>query len=355
VWGIKDANGRVVRGPARAGTLAKGYHTFTWDGLVNGGTHAANGVYTAYVSTSAVVSSTTLHGEAARNVRLDTVPPTLSMSNTGTSLYPYTDGFRDTITPKATTNEAGLLSLTVRNGSGAVVRTVYLSHPGGGTFTLTWNGRNSSGSIVPAGTYTYVIVSQDPALNRRASGLYSVVVSLKKLVGTAVATTVTPASSLYQTYIGSCSTIEATPEWSGGFEYLSDYYACGVYDGSDLAASEHRFTLPAAVKYAGISVAATGQEDLPGYGDTAAAFYLDTAGDTYGSGVVLGSSYGTRSLGSAPTTLLYNGRTLHWLAGTVNGAYSDSRSFTVRYTSSTLNCGDGRPPAPAARSPADPG
>jgi hypothetical protein len=315
----------------RLGKLAKGTHVVVWNGLRNSGTRAANGRYTAYVSTSGVVASTTLYGYATRTVRLDTVAPSLSLSGMATSVYPVRDGYRDSLTVKAATNEPGVLTMTVRDGAGKPVRTLSLSHGGTGTFALVWNGRTSAGALLPAGTYSYAVVSQDVALNRRSSARYTVGLSLKKLVPHAVAKVVTPAAGLVRAYVGACSRVQTSAVWSGGYEYLSDYYACGVYDGSDLAAAEERLTLPAAVKYSGISVSATGQEDLPGYGDTAAAFYLTPASDPYG-GTTLGSSYGTRSLGAVPVSLLWGGRTLHWLAGTVEGSYYDIRSFTVRYT-----------------------
>jgi subtilisin family serine protease/flagellar hook assembly protein FlgD len=334
-WFVKNGAGTLVKGPVRLGAQLKGSHTFVWNGYSNAGTRVPDGTYTAYVSTYHVSGSTTLYGQATRTARVDTVAPTLGVTGALTTIYPVTDGYRDTLAPKVTTNEAGLLTMQVKNSAGSVVRTISLSHSGTGTFTLTWNGRTTSGAIVPAGTYTYVVVSQDKALNRRGSARYSVAVSLKKLVATTVAKVVTPAAAKYKTYIGSCSAIYASSTWSGGYEYLSDYYGCAPYDysdSSDVAATEEIFTLPAAIKYAGISVSATGQEDLPGYGDVASAFYLAPNGDAYGSGVLLGPSYGTRSLGSAPTSILYGGRTLHWVAGTIEGCYYDVRSFTVRYT-----------------------
>jgi len=86
------------------------------------------------------------------------------------------------------------------------------------------------------------------------------------------------------------------------------------------------------VKYVGLSVSATGQRELPGYDtDVAYAWYRDPSGNPVG-GITLGPSYGTRSLGAAPTSLLAGGRTLRWTAATGLGDYYTVRSFTVRYT-----------------------
>jgi hypothetical protein len=302
---------------------------------VANGTRAPDGSDTAYVTTKAVVAGSTLYGYATRSLRVDTVAPTLSVVAPATGFYPYTDGYRDTVVAKATTNEPGLLSLTARNSSGTVVRTVTVNHSGTGTYSLTWNGRDTSGHLVPAGTYRLQVTTQDVALNRRSSSTYSVVVSLKKLVGTTVSNIVTPSASEAGTLIGACSDIKASSTWTGAYVYLSDYYGCwsGLDgDDSDVAVSRHTFTLPAAVKYAGISLTATGQETLAGYGDTAAAFLVDTAGNAYGNGALLGSAYGAHPIGSVPSSILYGGRTIRWFNGTVFGEYYTIRAFTVKYT-----------------------
>jgi subtilisin family serine protease/flagellar hook assembly protein FlgD len=334
-WGIKSSSGAVVRGPYYLGTLTKGSRTFLWNGNLANGTRAPNGTYTAYVTTKAVVSGSTLYGYATRYVRLDTVAPSLSVVAPATGFYPYTDGYRDSVVAKATTNEPGLLTLTARSSTGSVVRTVTVNHSGTGTYNLTWNGRDTSGHLVPAGTYRLQVTTQDVALNRRVSSTYNVVVSLKKLVGTTVSKVVTPVATQGGGYVGDCSAIQSSSTWTGAYVYLSDYYGCwsGLDgDDSDVAVSNHTFTLPAAIKYAGISLTATGQETLAGYGDTAGAFLVDTSGNAYGTGAQLGSAYGAHLIGTVPTSLLYGGRTIRWFNGTVYGAYYTIRAFTVRYT-----------------------
>jgi subtilisin family serine protease/flagellar hook assembly protein FlgD len=331
-WGVKNGSGTIVRGPTYLGTLAKGSHSFVWNGYGSNGLRAANGTYSTYVTTRVITSAATLYGQANRGVRLDTVAPTLSTSGLASGFYPYTDGYRDTVTAKATVNEPGLLTLTVRNSAGATVRTVNLSHSGTGTYSLTWSGRDNAGHLVPAGTYKLVVTAQDGALNRRSSSAVSVSVSLKKLVGTVVSKVVTPAATKTLLVVGGCSEIRADSQWSGGYDYLSDYYCYDPYDDTaDVVGSDHQYTLPAAVKYAGLSVTATGQAALAGYPDVAYAWYRDAYGDAVG-GATLGTSYGTRSLGTACTSLLYNGRTLRWTAATGANNYYVIRAFTVHYT-----------------------
>ncbi len=41
---------------------------------------------------------------------------------------------------------------------------------GGAAGSVVWNGRNTSGALVPAGTYTYKVQAIDNALNRSVIG-----------------------------------------------------------------------------------------------------------------------------------------------------------------------------------------
>ena len=116
------------------------------------------------------------------NVRVDQAAPTMSsITGNGSGFYPYPDTYRDTFSPAFTLNEAATVTLTVRTGSGAVVRTVTGSRAAVRT-TITWNGRNTAGALVGAGTYYWTVTAQDPAGNRRTSAQYSVAVSGKRLV-----------------------------------------------------------------------------------------------------------------------------------------------------------------------------
>lgn len=338
-WGVKTSSGAIVRGPYYLGMLSKGTRTFAWNGHLNNGARAADGTYAAYVSTKAVVGSSTLFGQATRAVRLDTIAPSLVASGMVSGFYPYTDGYRDTLAPKATVNEPGLLTMTVRSSTNAIVRVISVTHSGTGGYVLTWNGRNSSGHLVAAGTYKVIITAQDVALNRRSTSTHSVAVSLKKLVGTAIVKTVTPAATKTTIIQGSCSAVFASTTWSGAYDYESGYYY--YRDGycpdpadpySDIIGSNHQLSLPAAVKYAGISVVATGQEELAGYGDQAYGWYRDTSGNLVGNGATLGTTYSNYTFGGAAASLLYGGRTLRWTVATDTGQYYTVRAFTVHYT-----------------------
>jgi subtilisin family serine protease/flagellar hook assembly protein FlgD len=345
-WSIRNGAGSTVRGPYYLGTLSAGTRTFLWNGGLANGTRAPDGTYHAVIFTRTGSGASTLYGLASRAVRVDTVAPSLSLSGMVTGFYPYTDGYRDTLAPKATTNEPGLLTMTVRNSSGHVVRTITVNHSGTGAYTLTWNGRDAGGHLVPAGTYKVLVTAQDVALNRRSTATYSVGVSLKKLVGTTVTKTVTPAvtETAADRYVGSCSKLFAESStsgpfrWAGAYDYLSafDFFQYGACPNEsdpdlDVVFTEQHLTLPAAVKYGGISMTATGRE-VEDVGDEAYAGYINPAGDLVGAGVTLGPAYGAYPFGAASPSILYAGKTLRWFVGTDSGQYYTVRAFTVKYT-----------------------
>lgn len=337
-WYVRNAAGTVVRGPVGLGTLAAGTHAVVWDGRTSSGARVGIGTYTLSLDTVRATTTGTLRGFASRLVTVDTVAPTQSVGAVTSTFYPYVDGYRDTLVPRARVNEPGLLTMTVRNSAGRVVRTLTLRHGAAGTFSLAWNGRNNAGTLQAAGTYRYALVAQDAALNRRTSSTYSVPLSWKRLVGASVARTVTPAGTKTGQLVGSCSRLVADPVWSGGLDYESGwtYFEQGACPDAtdpilDVVATHHQVTLPAAVKYSGISLTATGQQELPQHQDVAYAWYRDAEGNGVG-GTVLQPDFGTYSLGSATSSLLYAGRALRWTVATDEGQYYAVKAFTVRYT-----------------------
>ena len=78
------------------------------------------------------------------------------------AFYPYKDGYRDTLPITGTRNEAASVAIKVLNGSNKVVKT-FAVPSAGGNYSVAWNGRTSSGAILPAGTYRVVQTLTDLA------------------------------------------------------------------------------------------------------------------------------------------------------------------------------------------------
>ena len=98
--------------------------------------------------------------------------PALSLGNgalSATSFYPtVVDGYRDTVALTWTSNVPADHVVRVLNSRGSVVRSAAYSMINAGPHTWTWNGRNNSGTRMPAGTYRLQVTATDAALNTRS-------------------------------------------------------------------------------------------------------------------------------------------------------------------------------------------
>jgi subtilisin family serine protease len=236
---------------ANLGTLGAGSYSWRWDGT-SAGARVPDGTYTVEIDTSATRNGTLLRGAAAASVRVDTAAPTLSsLTGGGTTFYPYPDGYRDTFSPGVTRNEGGTLTLSVRTSTGALVRTITATRAAGST-SLTWDGRNGSGVIVSAGTYTWQYTAADTAGNSRTSTAQTVYVSAKKLVA---------KTQVFWQYgrvaygwggTASCARIASSAYGSQGLRLLNSC-AAATY-GTQYAWVKYQATLPTAVRYGSVSV-----------------------------------------------------------------------------------------------------
>lgn len=250
---VRNSSGTVVRGPVNLGTKVKGTYRYIWNGLLNSGSRAPSGTYKLELVTSRAITGGTLRGSAVASVRVDLGAPTMSsITGNGVRFYPYRDSYRDNFAPAFTLNEKSTVTLTVKSSTGKVVRTLSASKAAGRS-SIVWNGRNTAGSIVAAGTYYWTLRAQDTAGNRRTSARYSVIVSSKRLV--------TRTATLYKN--GSSFTGAGGSEYCADARtYMSDYtygvwltnYCDYDYDGLQIAAAIYRFTLPAAVSYSSLRI-----------------------------------------------------------------------------------------------------
>jgi hypothetical protein len=104
-----------------------------------------------------------------------------------TSLYPYKDGYRDTVTIRGTRDEPASVAIRITSPTNRTVKTAAVSM-GGGAYSVTWNGRNSSGKALAAGRYTVVQTLTDDAGTKRSVTSH-VSVSAKRLYYTTVTLT----------------------------------------------------------------------------------------------------------------------------------------------------------------------
>jgi hypothetical protein len=70
------------------------------------------------------------------------------------TFYPVKDSYRDTVAVRGTLGERAHIVITIRNAAGTLVRTRDLGTRSAGAYSWAWSGRNDSGTLLPAGTYT---------------------------------------------------------------------------------------------------------------------------------------------------------------------------------------------------------
>lgn len=335
---ITNAAGTVVRSGRLGTNRLAGSYTWTWNGRNNGGTLLGDGTYRVEVRTSRTLAGgVVVHGVAAVNVRLDRTKPGLgAVTRSPSTVYPVVDGYGDSTRLSVPANEAlSVLEARVFNSAGSLVRVVRVGPQPAGTRSVVWNGRTASGTVVPAGSYTFQLAAYDVAGNAALTARTTLAVSWKKLVARTGTQTVTPAASRAGLSIGDCSAIfrPGRSSWVDSYGYYSnyDFPYCDGYTAYDLAAATHRFTLPAAVKYGNVRISAYGAS-YPGYTDHGALVYLRPDGSGTGQGAVLGWSAGSYSGPTVPASTLLSGRTLTWLTGTVDYNWYDVKSFTINYS-----------------------
>jgi flagellar hook assembly protein FlgD len=226
--GIRDSDGRYIRGRVNLGALPAGWHSWTWSGYKNGGAAASDGHYNVTVHATFKESGFTTQDGTGAFVHRRYHPG--SVSSTYSTIYPRATTLHDSTTLGLRPPEMVKATLRIRNAAGQVVFTraykvfhTYLRVP--------WDGRDHTGRALRAGTY-YVTVSgvdKDGLAGRTRAR--AVKVSGQKLVQRTKTITVAPADAV-QPFCGYDS---GNGCW--------DYPQCGTVAPSD------RFTQDGALSY----------------------------------------------------------------------------------------------------------
>lgn len=248
---VRNAAGTIVYGPNNLGSLGAGTRSVIWNGMLNSKARAANGTYSLELSTS----RGDVWGWAVAKVLVDSTAPSMtSIIGSGTTFFPYVDAYKDTFAPKFTLNERATVTVSVRTSAGALVRSIS-GDLATGANTLSWNGKNTAGAQVAAGTYFWILTAQDPAGNRRTSSKYSVVVNARHLVTKTVTLTRRGAA-----YFGTRGTDVSCTLASKAKSYFTPnglwlFNNCDyLLYGAQFAEATYRFTVPAATIYTSLRV-----------------------------------------------------------------------------------------------------
>ncbi len=158
---------KIIRGGVTYAT-ANGigdYATIGWDGLVDGAP-APEGTYrwTLYAADDWQNTPLSTYGEILVDVQAPTLAESAVALATTHTLSPNGDGFADSLALAASMSEPGLVEGAVRNGDGNIVGSISVL-AASGKASVTWDGRNQDGSVLPDGTYTLQLAPRDRAGN----------------------------------------------------------------------------------------------------------------------------------------------------------------------------------------------
>jgi flagellar hook assembly protein FlgD len=154
---IYDDSGTLMRTLKNAVVLAAGPQTLTWDGKYTpaGGTSTPvpDGTYTVRVTGQDAAGNAV---QSSTPVVVDTTISKISVN------YPYFspngDGRRDATTISYTLKSDATVTVLIRDGSGATVRTIQDGVGQiAGVYSAVWDGTLTDGSVAPEGAYTAVV------------------------------------------------------------------------------------------------------------------------------------------------------------------------------------------------------
>lgn len=303
--------------------------------------HLKSGQYTLRVETSWGSEPTQRVTEEFPLAITNPAPVINAITRTPTSVYPAQDGYLDstvlTLTP-ATWRDSDSARFEIRNSGGTVIRalnpTTSTSWDG---YKATWNGRTSSGAVVPTGTYTVTghLTDRSGTTSQKDT---TVTVVRKHLANLTWTRTVTPAASYIRRYVGSCSTLRkpSLRGWSGSFGLYSNTKCRNGFNAS-WSESHHAITVakPANLRrYLDVRISEYGGAAKARPTSTQRMAYLSTAKD-WRATTTLSAGLGTHHglIRPASSFIQDRGTTtpwLYWAAFVSDGRRYDVKSFTVR-------------------------
>jgi flagellar hook assembly protein FlgD len=237
---VLDASGAPVR-TLFSGSPSAGTGTATWDGRV-GSRIAAPGAYTIAVAATTAAGMFELRSPVVLDLRGVTITQPVAAT-----VYSYPDGYRDTTLLRFRLSGRATVTVFVyRAGSSTPIRTLRAGVLPAGNAAVAWDGRDSSGRRVAAGSYRFRVQARDPAAIVRLSAYGTVAVSGKRLVHRTVTVTVTGDAYLSQSYRWdeAHAFIEPSPAYPNGVRARVE---SGTGAGGPAVTLYYRVTLPTAV------------------------------------------------------------------------------------------------------------
>jgi hypothetical protein len=212
--------------------------------------------------------------------------------------------------------------IDIRNASSDTVRTLTLAGD-----HVTWNGRNDSATVVPAGTYDVIVLGAgDEASTFQAQ----ITVSSKKLVHKTYTKTVTAAWSLADKFVGKCSTLRkpSKRKWAGSLGFYANTKCKKQTWNASAVSTAHVVQLPVAEQYVDMRVNTYGGAQKKG--SRGLIRYFPVNGNNSVSDTFISPKVTTHTGPLRKTTgMVSSGRFIAWGFATAYKSQYDVKSFTV--------------------------
>jgi len=241
-WTLRDSFNGVTTTLASFTTDSSAHAFETSDLAV--GSHYLTAVYSGDNVFSASTSAT---------VKQVIVADRVDVSDLGlnyATFYPVMDDYRDVVNVKGTLAEPATVAIRIKNAAGTAIRSFDRSFEPG-PYAQPWNGRNTAGTLQPAGTY-YVTQTITDAYKNKVTWSGKVILSKKKLVEKSGSVTYYADQYKAKTVAGSASSATTTTKYTRGMKVKS---GAGI---ESVGALGYAFTLPSAPVYVSMKFSALG-------------------------------------------------------------------------------------------------
>lgn len=264
-----------------------------------------------------VVGVAPAQANPAPDVTAITASPSTIYPRIGTAKRPALT----TITVQSTTND--VTSLEVRDAADATVQTFDMS----ASNTTQWNGRDTGGNLVPAGSYTLIAFNGTTA----ATVTGSVTVSLQTLVRKTYTVRTVPTKA-YWKYVGKCSTLRRPSRrgWTGSYGYYANTRCRTQTWLASAVITVHDVRLPAAEDYVDARIDTYGGAAKKQPGSRAGIQYWNFPGKKWVALRFSGAKVGWHDGATANATpLVGSQRLIGWRYFTAYKAQYDVAKFRV--------------------------
>ncbi len=147
-----------------------------WDGTSDKGLILGDGEYTVRLESLDELKNP---GESqAKTIRLDLTPPTAELGIDFKLFSPNGDGNQDSVEIRQTLSAGDMWRSEIRNSQGEIVRKWDLTNQP--PAVVFWDGKDAKGTLLPDGSYDYIVYGSDLAGNRSILAINSIILNTKK-------------------------------------------------------------------------------------------------------------------------------------------------------------------------------